>query len=78
MAVTLDDAIREAARQGRLSHTSIVADPAGRGWQANAPSEHAGAWSVSIDADPVAALLKALRVGPTVAGEPTSTGGVFD
>lgn len=73
MAVMLEDAIREAARQGRLSHLSIVVDRSGRGWQANAPSEHAGAWSVAIHADPVMALLQALRAEP-----PAANGGVFD
>lgn len=60
--MTLEDTIREAAATGRLDHTTIVRDPAGRGWQASAPSEHRGAWSVHIAADPVEALLGALRV----------------
>lgn len=59
----LDHAIRETARAGRLDRTSIVRDPAGRGWQANAPSEHGG-YSVHIATDPVDALLGALRATP--------------
>jgi hypothetical protein len=72
--VSLEAAIREAARSGRLDRTSIVRDPAGRGWQANAPSQNSGAWSVHIAADPVEALLGALRPEP----QPTPSGGIFD
>lgn len=61
---TLDSAIREAARSGRLDRASIIRDPAGRGWQANAPSEHGG-WAVHIAPDPVDALLGALRPTPS-------------
>lgn len=70
----LDDAIREAARAGRLNGLSIVADPSGRGWQANARSAYAvNAWSVSIHADPVEALRRALAAPPA-----TTVRGVFD
>jgi hypothetical protein len=70
--VTLEDAIREAARQGRLDRLSIIADPAGRGWQANAGSAYGdNAWAISINLDPVDALMGALRV------EPASAEGVF-
>lgn len=58
---SLEDLIREAATSGRLDRTSIVKDPAGRGWQVNTPSRFApNAWAVEINADPVVALIDAL------------------
>lgn len=72
--MTLEDAIRSAASTGRLDRTSIVRDPAGRGWQINTPSTHEkSAWTVVIDADPVMGLLRAL--GGEVA---QPSGGIFD
>lgn len=59
---SLEDVIREAAAKGWLDHTSIVKDPAGRGWQVNTPSRfNKNAWAVEIDADPVVALRAALE-----------------
>jgi hypothetical protein len=64
---TLEELIRDAAAAGRLSGFSIVKDPAGRGWQANAPSRSGGnAWTVSVGPDPVDALIRAL--GGSVSG----------
>lgn len=59
---SLEDVIREAAAKGWLDRTSIVKDPAGRGWQVNTPSRLApNAWAVEIDADPIVALRNALE-----------------
>ena len=62
---TLEELIRDAAAEGRLSGVSIVKDRSGRGWQANAPSrDGGGAWTVAICADPAEALMRAFGVLP--------------
>jgi hypothetical protein len=66
--VTLEEIIRAAAADGRLDRTSIVKDPAGRGWQVNTPSRFGqNAWAVEINADPVVALRDALEPYKAVA-----------
>lgn len=58
--MTLEDAIREAARSGRLKGLTLWKVPDGR-WQANS-SEDGVAWRVEYGADPVEALQKVLDV----------------
>lgn len=55
--MTLDDALRAVIRAGA---TGVTLWPAGTGWQANIRQPDGG-WRVGIDADPIAALLKACR-----------------
>ncbi len=65
----IEEAIIQAAREGRLKSLTLWRTP--EGYQANVSSDGT-AWTVHIDADPVRALRGALRA------KPTETTGVFD
>jgi hypothetical protein len=54
------DAIREAARTGRLSAVTLF--PCSAGWQANARRADKVSWNIATDPDPIVALEKALGV----------------
>lgn len=69
--MTLDDAIREAIAKGC---TGITLWHSADGCQANARGKD-GNWRVGIDADPVAALFKALRQQPA---PPPPSGDLFE
>lgn len=76
--MTIDDAIRHHAAQGRLSLT-VVGTSSGS-YQASLGVAH-NAFRVEVDADPATALLRVLGLAPGAAGQlldQPSDMGVFD
>ncbi len=76
--MNVEDAIREAAAQGRLSITLF---PTSEGYQANLSTDNRKSWRVEMSPNPVDALKKVLGLIPGSAGEmrpqPESDGGAF-
>lgn len=77
--MTLDQAIEQAAQEGRL-HFSFM--PASQGYQANL-SVDGRSWRVEMGPDPVTALRKVFGIIPGAAGQlrqptPATTSGAFD
>lgn len=68
--LTIDEAIIQAAREGRLKGLTLWRTH--DGWQANI-SVDGVSWSIRMDVDPIAAL-RAVLVGD----EESETSGVFD
>lgn len=77
--MTLDQAITQAAREGRLSLTIFAASS---GYQANLSTDNKKSWRVEMDPDPVTALKKVLGLlpgasGPLRVAAPAADDGVF-
>lgn len=84
--MTLEEAILETAREGRLSFSVYAIS---EGYQANISMGDRKAWRVEMAADPVTALKKALGLLPGASGQMraglsdlpkdnTSQGSIFD
>jgi hypothetical protein len=89
----LEAAIHRAVKSGRLAGLTLwPATHEGVGWQGNARWADRQGWSVYVDPDPVAALVKALdgetnydpmnpigeQPAPAAKPEPVLKGGLFD
>lgn len=75
--MTIEEAINEAAREGRLSLTIFAAS---EGYQANLSTDNKKSWRVEMSASPVDALKKVLGLIPGAAGperEQPETNGAF-
>jgi hypothetical protein len=77
--MTIEEAINEAAENGRLSIT-LFPSSAG-GYQANLSFDNRKSWRVEMSSNPADALKKVLGLIPGAAGEmrpePENDGGVF-
>ncbi len=87
----LETELRKATAGGKLKGFTLF--PSDKGWQGNVRWNSSLGWTVEIDADPVQALLRALRsttrydpkalaaekpAAVAPAAEPVLTGGLFD
>lgn len=62
---SLDDLIRQAAKDGRLD--GLTCWPCSQGYQSNFKTP-SGGWRCEVDKDPVAAMKRALGAAPEVQG----------